>query len=522
MVLSNTSLKNTWDNFQLNDADIEYIYAYLLEKETPLTASELLEAVIINRIKKEKELIINKTRGKGRIFLPKDSYELKEELVFPAFGWKNGKVIEIREGFNPELEDFKVIKVQFDNGEIKELACELAEHVLNTPVDLIGEDPAFDKERILAEHQADFLERIETALSQNDDLVQIAGAWFPRALLVDINGGYLNLIEAILEEANGGPLTTKDLMQQIELNTIDNQKLAEFSLNLAMQEDERYDEVGPSGEVLWYLHSMEPEDVKKVPLFLQYKEIPVNNLEVKKYLDLFEGTIADELEANEPKNSNPSVTISLLYPHWRAGTLPLSNTIAHVFPTALESPRVRFSFRDEDTDEVFNGWVVRKQGYVYGLHDWFEKKGLIPGSLITVQKTSKLGEILIRSEKSRQNKEWIKTVLVGADKGIVFAMLKHPIEASFNERMSIAVPDVEALDTVWKEREKFNPEKIFLQIGRELAKLNPQGHIHAQEMYAAVNVIFRCPPSPVLNFLLTSPAIQHLGDLYFHLKEGEG
>jgi hypothetical protein len=101
-------------------------------------------------------------------------------------------------------------------------------------------------------------------------------------------------------------------------------------------------------------------------------------------------------------------------------------------------------------------------------------------------------------------------------------MLKHPIEASFNERMSIAVPDVEALDTVWKEREKFNPEKIFLQIGRELAKLNPQGHIHAQEMYAAVNVIFRCPPSPVLNFLLTSPAIQHLGDLYFHLKEGEG
>ena len=341
-------------------------------------------------------------------------------------------------------------------------------------------------------------------------------------MLFRSNGGYLNLIEAILEEANGGPLTTKDLMQQIELNTIDNQKLAEFSLNLAMQEDERYDEVGPSGEVLWYLHSMEPEDVKKVPLFLQYKEIPVNNLEVKKYLDLFEGTIADELEANEPKNSNPSVTISLLYPHWRAGTLPLSNTIAHVFPTALESPRVRFSFRDEDTDEVFNGWVVRKQGYVYGLHDWFEKKGLIPGSLITVQKTSKLGEILIRSEKSRQNKEWIKTVLVGADKGIVFAMLKHPIEASFNERMSIAVPDVEALDTVWKEREKFNPEKIFLQIGRELAKLNPQGHIHAQEMYAAVNVIFRCPPSPVLNFLLTSPAIQHLGDLYFHLKEGEG
>jgi len=64
-------------------------------------------------------------------------------------------------------------------------------------------------------------------------------------------------------------------------------KLAEFSLNLALQEDERYDEVGPSGEVLWYLQSMEPEDVKKVPLFLQYKEIPVDNQEVNQYLGLF-------------------------------------------------------------------------------------------------------------------------------------------------------------------------------------------------------------------------------------------
>jgi hypothetical protein len=522
MVLSNTSTKNVWEDFQLEDADIEFIYTYLLEKEIPLPASDLLEAIIVNRIKKEKETILKKTRGKGKIFLPKDSYELKDELVFPAFGWKNGKVIEVRNGFNPDFSSFKVIKVQFDDGETKELACELADHSLNTPVDLIGDDPSFDKEKVLAEHQEEFLECIQATLSKNKDLVQIAGAWFPRALLVDINGGYLNLIEAILEEAKGGPMTTKDLMQQIELNTIENQKLAEFSLNLALQEDDRYDEVGPSGEVLWYLRSMEPDDVRKVPVYLQYKGNPVENPETSQYLSLFEGTLADELEENEPKTCDLSVTISLLFPHWRSGTLPFSNSLSHIFPTALESPRVRFTFRDEETGESFNGWVIRKQRYVYGLKDWYEKKGIIPGSLISVQKGTKPGEILIKSERSRQNKEWIKTVLVGADKGIVFAMLKHPIEVNFNERMSIAIPDVEAVDAVWKEREKLNPEKIFLQIGRELAKLNPQGHIHAQEMYAAVNVIFRCPPSPVLNFLLTSPAIQHLGDLYFHLKEGEG
>jgi len=247
----------------------------------------------------------------------------------------------------------------------------------------------------------------------------------------------------------------------------------------------------------------------------------VSDKEVINSLSLFEGAIADELEQNEPKGESAKVTISLIFPHWRAGTLPLSNSLINIFPTALESPRVRFTFRDEDTDEMFNGWVVRQDRYVAGLGDWYKKKGIIPGSLISVKKSALAGEVLIRCERSRQNKEWLKTVLVGSDKGIVFAMLKHPIEVGFNERMALVIPDVYALDRVWKEREKIDAEKIFMQIVHELAKLNPQGHIHAQELYAAVNVVFRCPPSSVLFFLLNNPAFQHLGDLYFHLQESQ-
>ncbi|HAF61233.1 MAG TPA: hypothetical protein DCK95_02785 [Anaerolineaceae bacterium] len=521
MVLSNTSLKNAWDDFHLDEGDIEFIYSVLLEKEIPLPAEALLEAVIVNRIKSEKEAILKKTKGKGKIYLPKDSYAVNEDLVFPSFDWKNGKVLEIRDGFNPELEEFKVIKVEFEDGSTKELASSLSDHALNTPVDLIGDDPAFDKDKILSEHHVEFLTRLEETLAESDDLVQIAEAWFPRALLVNINGGYLNLIEAILEESGGGPMTTPALMAQIELNTTENLKLTEFSLNLYLQEDERFDEVGPSGEVLWYLHAMEPEDVKHQPLFLKYHSLNVENLETKQYLDLFEGTIIDELEPEEPASGADSIKFSLLFPHWRSGTLPLSNSVVHIFPTAIESPRIRFTFRDANTDQEFNGWVVRKERYVYGLKNWYEQNGIMPGSLITVSRSDKPGEILIHSDRSRQNKEWMKTVLVGTDKGIVFAMLKHPVEVDFNERMTIAIPDEESVDQVWQDREKLNPDKIFLQIARELAKLNPQGHIHAQEMYAAINVIFRCPPTPILNFLLTSPNIQHLGDLYFHLKEGE-
>jgi len=521
MVLSATTGKNLWDNFYLEDSDIEFIYNILLEKETPLPLSELLDALIANRINKEKEIILNKNLGEGKIYLPKDSFQVGEELIFPAFTWKKGKVIDIRDGFNPELTTFKVIKVEFEDGSIKEMACELISHNLNINTDAIAYDPALDKEKVLAKHREEFLDQISIALAKHKDFVQIADNWFPRALLVDINHGYLNLIEAILEENNGGPMATRELMEQIDFNPLENQKLAEFSLNWALQSDDRFDEVGPSGEVLWCLRSLEPADVQKKPPFLEYKGTLVSDKEVINSLSLFEGAIADELEQNEPKGESAKVTISLIFPHWRAGTLPLSNSLINIFPTALESPRVRFTFRDEDTDEMFNGWVVRQDRYVAGLGDWYKKKGIIPGSLISVKKSALAGEVLIRCERSRQNKEWLKTVLVGSDKGIVFAMLKHPIEVGFNERMALVIPDVDALDRVWKEREKIDAEKIFMQIVHELAKLNPQGHIHAQELYAAVNVVFRCPPSSVLFFLLNNPAFQHLGDLYFHLQESQ-
>jgi len=85
-------------------------------------------------------------------------------------------------------------------------------------------------------------------LESNDDLIQIAGKWFPRALFVDIGPGYLNLAEAVLEVEEGGPLTTNAILGQIEFPTDVNSKLTEFSFNFALQEDPRFDEVGPAGE----------------------------------------------------------------------------------------------------------------------------------------------------------------------------------------------------------------------------------------------------------------------------------
>ncbi len=54
---------------------------------------------------------------------------------------------------------------------------------------------------------------------------------------------------------------------------------------------------------------------------------------------------------------------------------------------------------------------------------------------------------------------------------------------------------------------------------RELAKLNPQGHVHGVELYAALNCIKRSPPGPVFSMLKTNPEFIAVGDLYFRLSE---
>jgi hypothetical protein len=215
------------------------------------------------------------------------------------------------------------------------------------------------------------------------------------------------------------------------------------------------------------------------------------------------------------------ITIGLIYPHWRAGTLPLSNRVSKLFPTAYEAPRIRFTLVDGDTGKKFSGWVVRSNRYVYGLSEWYSQYNVIPGSLIHINKGKIPGEVIIRVDKRRPSREWVRTALVGADGGIVFAILKQLISTSYDERLVTFIPDTEVLNRLWisGENARQSLEKIITNLMKELAKLNPQGHVHAEELYAAVNLIRRCSPGPILNILNSGLLARHLGDLYFRLED---
>ena len=104
-----------WENFRLEEQDIEFLYNHLLELETPLTSQEMVSALIDERIRQKKlELKKQRTSG-GDLYQPKGSYEAKQTLIFPALSWRRGTVLDVRPGYNPDLGEFEVIQVQFDD-----------------------------------------------------------------------------------------------------------------------------------------------------------------------------------------------------------------------------------------------------------------------------------------------------------------------------------------------------------------------------------------------------------------------
>jgi hypothetical protein len=485
---------------------------------------ELVAALVVERIRKEKIALEQQRSSGGDLYLPKEHYKAKQQLVFPALGWRKGQVIDIRPGQNPDLGEFEVIKVAFENGEEKEFAADLHDHTLNNPLEIAIDDPGLDPKTVLKEYSPYLVEALEEELGSNPDFVRIAGRWFPRALLLDVNVGHLNLAEAVLDMAGGGPMPTAELIQQIDLTADANPKLVEFSLDLALQEDQRFDEVGPAGEILWYLRRLEPAEVLEPPVYLRYPGSDYDRSVLTEEMLALEKDLDDELSPIKGRQEeSDEVTVHLIYPHWASGTLPLSARLRHLFPTAYEAPRIRFMLVDGDSGDKFPGWVVPEKRYVFGLKEWYDEHGLMPGSLIKVMQGEQPGEVIIQTTERRSSREWIRTVLVGSDGGIVFAMLKQIVTADFDERMAIAIPDEEALKQVWTQMQKERPafEQTIVNSVRELAKLNPQSHVHASELYAAVNVVRRCPPGPILSLLASRSWFVHVGYLNFRLNDSE-
>lgn len=507
-----------WQTLHVTPKDIEFLQTYLFEHETPLTPRELVTVLVAERLRAEQESAAKK-QDNAKLYLPKEKYAVGDLIRFPILQ-SSGRVSVVRAGLNPELGAFDVLTVDLDSGAQKMFAAALETHKLNNPPAEDESASDLDPEAVARDFGADLEKKLDAAFAADDSLVRIAGRWFPRALLLDVNTGHLNLAEAVLDMAGGEPLATDALMKDIELPAGVNAKLTEFSLNYALQEDARFDEVGPAGKVLWCLERLEPEGVRTIPVQLQYVEIEHDRAALTDQMLALEAQVDDELSEAVVTPSD-EVTISLLYPHWRAGTLPISARVKRLFPTAYESNRVRFTLVDMKSGKKIPAWVVRKHGYVYGLADWYKSQDLMPGALIRVRRSDQAGEVRIEALTHRSVRDWVRTVIVGADGGLVFALLKQQISAELNDRMALAVTDPAAVDAARDQaaKSRISFPDLTKNLMRELTKLSPQGHVHVQELYAGINILRRVPPAPLMALLATYPEYTHVGDLHFRLDE---
>ena len=506
--------------FAIEEGDLDYLYNLLLEEETPLSTDEMALAIIERRTERETQAIKRREQG-TTLFRPQESYSTGQQLVFSALDYSLGTVVGVRPGHNPEYPEFDVIKVDFGEGRpTREFAARLADHKLNSQPVESGMGEVRAPESLFAEFGADISAKLESRLRQNPEIVRLAGRWFPRALLATVNIGHLNLAEAVLDMAGGGPLPTEALLTEVGLPTNINPRLQAFSLNYALQEDPRFDEVGPTGQVLWFLHRVEPPEAIEQPRRLINAGPEFDRSVLTPVLLDLEREIDDEFSP-QPEDAAPAdeVQLTLNFAHRRSGTLPISWRLAPLFPTALVSPRVRFSLVDADSGDQMPGWVVRQGQYVFGLDEWYRKHDLVAGGHLTVRRGAQPGEVVVRALKRRPTREWVRTAVAGHDGRLAFSMQKRLIGVDYDEQMIVAVDQIAPVDEVWQRSQNLPFARLVADIFRELAKLNPQSAVHAKTLYAAVNVARRSPPGPIFAELATRPYYALVGDAYWRFDQ---
>lgn len=522
-----TLAANYWTEvFEVSEADIEYLFGVMLEDEKPLTSRDLARLVIKRRVQLEDSTWRSRLAD-GVLFQPRDSYEVGQKLIFPALDFAIGEVKATRAGSNPEHGEFTVIAVEFEDGVRREFASTLTTpHVLNVGNgQAVGDllEPV-DADEILTAYGEWIVEAVEDRLEQENDVVYAAGLWFLVSLLPNVSEAHAHLAEAVLDMSGGGPLAPEEILPVLDLPKEINQTLQAFALNDLLYRDSRFDEVGPAGLVRWYLKRLEPEEVRETPSRLLYDAIEYDREMLSPEAQALEAEIEDEYSPLPRVMTVPDeLTLSLIYPHRRSGTLPMNVSLAAMFPTAYEAERIRIILEDGITGDEYEGWVVRQARYVYGLDRFYWQHKLPIGAYVRIRRTDEPGRFVISFDSYRPRTEWIRLVMPTEGR-INFQNHKRSIGAAYDDLMVLGADDLQAVDTVWEQalKQKRSLISIMRELLPELARLTPQAAVHAKTLYSAVNVLRRCPPGPILAALETQSMFEHVGGNYWQMSKDTG
>ena len=521
MIKPQTENPDYWGSaFKITDSDIEQIYNYFLEIEKPQPVEEIARVIIAHRLAEEKTRI-ERLLADRIIYRPKKSYATGDALVFPVMKFAQGKVTAVRPGFNPSYGKFNVIQVNIKNKQ-REFAADLdIDHPLNLEKDILAALESPDIDSYYEQYGSQVKAKISQALESREEFVRLGRRWFVRVLMAEVNVGHLHLTQAILEMNDGGPLPLSAILPDLDMDSSLDDAVQAFSLNYALLQDDRFDEVAPKGQIDWFLREMEPDEVQNMPERLVYNPAPYDRALLSPQLRLLEQELDDEWSAIEAEVNAESVVFTLMYPHRAVGAIPLSSRIKPLFSLSRQ-PRQRFILMDDKTGEKIVVWVVQEHRAIYGLKEWYDKNELPIGGFVHLETGPEPDVLKIGYDRRRPKKEWVRLATV-SNNHIKFEHLRRAVGCGYDDLLIVGTDVVAAIDALWR-RAAANQRSIaslLAEIFPELARLNPQNTVHAKTLYSAINMLRRLPPGPVFAELVSHPAFQPVGDHYWRFDNNK-
>ncbi len=508
MTQRKTQTAQYWQKqFAVTDQDIEAIYNQILEQNHPFVLDDLAVDLVKRHCEAE-ELASRSELQAGRLYQPKEHYAAGEVLVFSTLDFAAGTIASVRKGRHPEHDKFSVITVDFGNTSREFIADFQDDHFLNetdhTLANLLG---LLSPEELYQNFKTAIYAKTKNALEANNDFVAFHDQYFLLDLLPEFHEGLFNIADAAID-INNGPLSVDALIEQMGLvrSAEEISDIIRFSVSYRLANDERFDDVGPVGQILWYLGRIAPPEAHHPPRRLQAN---TQNYDASLFdEDLIallseiddETTKPEDIKAPDPQLDK--VTVVLNYPHQRVGTLPLTPKTESIFPISYYNP-VLFEFIDGHTGNTFAGWAVGEHKYVFGLDQWYQKNKLPVGTYITLKRTDNPMKIIVDYKSTRTQRDWVRMANI-SNKRLTFQMNPASLACKYDELMIISESDSSKIDTYWVNAEEKDLPiyDLLCTIFPELSKLNPQSTVHAKTLYSAANVIRRVGPGVVFQELV--------------------
>lgn len=516
-------------NFTLQSDDMEYLINLLLEQETPLTGAQLARILVEKRLAAE-AAEVEKRFHDAIIYNPANTYAVGQRVVFSAMEYATGTITGTRPGINAEHGDFTVLTVALENAPKKgvpkprHFAADLTSpHKLTESIgdidSVIQTFNTLTADEVMAEAGETIVEHVDARLQENPALTCVARQWFPLDLIMELNDGHINLAEAVLDIAGGGPLSTTDILEQIGGIGNAPKSLQEFSMNYTLNQNEKFCEVGPAGEILWYLKRMTPPEVRETPPLLRYHPIEYDRGILTEEMRQIEAEICDELSPLPDMKHVTENTVTLTYPHRRSGTLPLNAKVRHIFPFA-KTAHIWVTLVDAQDGEEFTGWVVPAGQYVSGLLPLYHKHRVPIGAYVRIGKGKKPGTVVVGFETYKARTEWVRMMHPKGEQ-LRFEEKQRTIGADYDDLMILGIDDLDAVDTFIKTQQihRKTLAALLRLVIPELGRLSPQGTAHLATIYSVVNVLRRYPPGPIMAILEANPDFEYVGGHYWKLSE---